>query len=65
MMNMKKKYIAPEMEHLNLDIPSILAGTNGNMDPSGKTGTIEYGGDAGDGDEGLSRRGGFWDDEDF
>ena len=57
----KKVYIAPVLEHLNLDIPSILAGTT-----HGPETEVYEGGTTGDGEEGLARRHrGFWDDEDF
>ena len=39
----KKEYIAPVMEHLNLDIPSILAGTT----VEGETVHVGEGGEAG------------------
>ena len=67
-MKIKKIYIAPELEFLNLDIPSILAGTGNNsaIDKENPgTGYVGGGGEAGGDDEILSRRGGFWDDEDF
>lgn len=58
----KKEYIAPVMEHLNLDIPSILAGTT----VEGETVHVGEGGEAGYDEEGLARRHrGFWDEEDF
>ena len=66
---MKKIYIAPELEFLNLDIPSILAGTGNNSAINESNPDKGYigggGGEAGGDDEILSRRGGFWDDEDF
>lgn len=70
MMKKKKMYIAPLLEMIPVGLPSILAGTNSAMSTDGRTGEIAGGGeggvpiDAGDSDEGLSRRGGgFWDDD--
>lgn len=67
---MKKKiYIAPLIEILPLNLPSILAGTNGSNEAvTGDDKAVIGGGGGYEGDygeEGLSRRGGFWDDEDF
>ena len=65
---MKKIYVAPLIETIHVGIPSILAGTT-HENEIGNTGSIEASGGgigdvAGDDEEGLSRRGGgFWDDD--
>lgn len=69
-MKKKKIYEAPTLDFFHVDIPSILAGTeptNSVVTEGGHSGGIGGGGigdDAGAEEEGLSRRGGgFWDDD--
>ena len=70
MMKKKKIYEAPTLEFFHVDVPSILAGTEGsNSVVTGDKEAIIGGGggggyEGGEGEEGLSRRGGgFWDDD--
>ena len=65
-MNKKKTYEAPALAFYHVGIPSILAGTNdvpGITETGGTIGSGDGGGEMGDEDPVLSRRGGFWDDD--